>query len=56
MYKIQVNTKEELNTRIMHVGAIIKEEQNTRNRVTLSIDRKVIKCFGASGWVFGYLL
>ena len=57
VYKEKVNTRNELDARIMKSAAVIKQErQDDLRRATLTIVKRVDKCIEVDGGVFEHLL
>jgi len=57
VYKEEVNTRDELATRITNSAAFIKQErQDDLRRATRTIAKRVEKCIEVSGGIFEHLL
>jgi len=57
VYKEKVNTRNELDARIMKSAAVIKQErQDDLRRATRTIVKRVDKCIEVDGGVFEHLL
>jgi len=56
LYKEDVNTRNELVTRIMNSAALLKQEpQDDLRRATCTIVKTVEKCIEFNGGIFGHL-
>jgi hypothetical protein len=57
VYKEKVNTRDDLVVRIMNSAALIKQErQDDLSRATRTVAKRVEKCIGVDGGIFGHLL
>ena len=57
VYKVKVNTRDELIARIMNSAALIKQEhQDDLRRATRTIAKRVEKCIEVDGEIFEHLL
>ena len=57
VYKVKVNTRDELVTRIMNSAALIKQERQDDLRIaTRTFAKRVEKCIDFDGWIFERLL
>jgi len=57
VYKVKVNTRDELVTRIMNSAALIKQErQEDLRRATHTKAKRVEKCIEVDGGIFEHLL
>jgi len=57
VYKENVNTTDELVTRIMNSAALIKQERQYDLRTaTYTIAKRVEKCIEIDGWIFEHFL
>jgi hypothetical protein len=57
VYKEKVNTRDELDVRIMNSAALIKQErQDDLRRATRTVAKRVEKCTEVDGGIFEHLL